>query len=222
MTRWKGGAAALLAALLSVAAWAVPKLPVVTVEYDGAVGSVETEEETIEDSSYRHEVGLRMREQWTRDLVSTLNGDVTRKILVSGSGSSYTALQLSPAVRWTVTDRLKWDATMVVRRTLYDELDSDDLSRSFTRLKADTGLGMALAKGVVLVPRVQATLELYDNPLKSRQSYGVGLGLDARIGQWSLGADYRGSLRLGLGPMSLTSERLDHTFGAGVTWDPNR
>src|SRR4030042_376713 len=103
------GACAIVASLA-----AQPKLPVVSVAYDGAVGSTETEEETLEDSSYRHQATLKVREEWSRAVVSTLVGDFTRKLYVEGSGTSYSAFQISPQLRWSVTDLVRWDASMLV------------------------------------------------------------------------------------------------------------
>jgi hypothetical protein len=211
-----------LLALCAGTSLAAPKLPVVSLAYDATVGSTETEEETLEDSSYRHQATLRIREEWSRVLVSTLVSDLTRKLAVSGGGTSYTTFQIAPQIRWNVVDALKWDATLLVRRALYDEPYATGVSRDYTRLKADTGLSLGLAAGVTLVPRLQAAFELYDDPVRSRQTYGFGVSLDARLGRWTLGADYRGSFRLGLGDLSLVEQRMDHSFGADVSWDPNR
>jgi hypothetical protein len=201
---------------------AAPKLPVVSLAYDGSLGSAETDEETLEETSYRHQATLRIREEWSKVLVSTLVSDLTRKIAVSGTGTSYTTFQIAPQLRWNATDALKWDTTFLVRRALYDAPYATGEPREYTRLKADMGLSLGLAAGLTLAPRLQAAFELYDDPQRSRQVYGFGVTLDARLGRWTLGADYRGAYRLGLGGLSLVEQRLDHSFGADVSWDPNR
>ena len=202
---------------------AEPRWPVVSLAYDGTVGSTETDEEVLEDTAYRHQVAVRVREEWSRDLITTLVGDLIRKVYVSGSGSSYSAFQISPELRWSVLEGLRWDTSMLVRRALYDEPYASGESRDFTRLGIGTGLALGLVKGLTLAPRLQATLELYDDAARSRQSYGLGVSLDARLGRWNLGADYRGSLRMPLGALNVTTTtRLEHAFGADLTWDPNR
>jgi hypothetical protein len=212
----------LAGALLAVGAAAEPKLPVTTIAYDGSVGNTETEEESLEETTGRHQLVLRVREQWSRDIVTTLEGALLRRTYVEGEGASYTAFWGGPDLRWNVTDALRWVTGLQVRRSTYDEPDSDGNPRSYTRLRAESTVALDLAKGVVLGPRVLATLELYDNPTKRRQSYTFALGLDARLGQLDVGADYRGVVRLPLGYFSLVEQRLDHSFGVDLSWDPNR
>jgi hypothetical protein len=224
-TRWVASSLLGLAAAVGVVGTArgEPRLPVVSLSYDGVVGSTETEEEVMDDSSYRHEVDLQIREEWSRAVVSTLAAELVRKLTVIGSSPGYTTIQLSPQLRWKLTDSLAWNTSLLVRRALYDEPYAAGEPRDYTRLRADGALSVGLAKGVTLVPRLLATLELYDDPARSKQSYALGVSLDARFGQWSVGADYRGDLRLPLGALNVsTATRLDHSFGAGITWDPNR
>lgn len=214
---------ALLAGAAGSGVLAEPKLPVISFSYDGDVGSTETEEESLDDSSWRHEIGLHIREEWSRAVVSTLAAELIRKLYLDDSGTSYTWYDVSPQLRWKLADALAWNTSLLVRRALFDEPYADGELRDYTRLKADSALSVGLAKGVTLAPRMLATLELFDDPERSRQSYALGVSFDAKIGQWSLGADYRGSLRLPLGALNVsTTTRLDHSFGAGLTWDPNR
>lgn len=223
-------AVSLAAALaLTPACPAEPKLPVVSLSYGGTAGSTAAEEEWAEETgeaswesvSYRHQGTLRIREEWSRDLVSTLVSEVARKLYVGGTGVSYTAVQISPQTRWTIAEGLKWDATLLLKRSLYDEPYATGDSRDYTRLRVDTGLSVGLARGITLVHRLQATLEPHDDAARSLQRWGVGVSLDARVGRWSFGADYRGTLRLELGQQSEVQRRADHAFGANVSWDPN-
>ena len=69
--------------------------------------------------------------------------------------------------------------------------------------------------------RIQACLFHFPDTGKTRQTYDVGIGIDGRIGQFVLRADYRGAFRLALGTESEVTERFNHTFGVDVTWDPN-
>jgi hypothetical protein len=205
-----------------------PRLPVLSVAYDGTAGSTESEQELAEETgdaawesaSFRHQGTLRIREEWSRALVSTLVSDLIRKQYASGSGRSYTAVEVSPQLRWTIAEGLKWDTTLLVKRALYDEPYAQ--SSGYTRLKADTGLSVGLAEGITLEPRLRAILEPHEDAMDSLQRYGFGVSLEARIGRWSFGADYRGTLRLELGDLSTVTRRMDHAFGAKVSWDPNR
>ena len=102
-----------------------------------------------------------------------------------------------------------------------DELDSNDLPKNYTALRAKTQLTFKPIVGVKIIPLLQGAWNVYGNATKNRQTYDVGLGVDGRVGQFILGADYRGAFRMALGTGSEVTDRFNHTFGVDVTWDPN-
>ncbi len=220
--------AALLVCLVCAGMARAADWPVTTLSYDGSVGRTETDEGELEDSSYRHALTLRIRERLSRDLSATLEGVLIRKLYAEGSsGSPYLQLGVVPTVRITVTRGLRCVVGLQARRYVYDtdvEADGDTGARpkSYTRLGADTDITIDVTKGLTVSPGLQATYDLYDDPTKTRQTYTLAMGLDAKMGPFALGADYRGVLRRGLGGLSLVEDRLDHTFGVDLSWDPNK
>jgi len=220
--KYHGIVAAALFALLAPPLGAEPELPVVSLAYDAAIGGTESDEETVEESSFRHEVALRIREEWSARVVSTLTGDVVRKLYVADTGASYATLQLEPSLRVTLREGVKLEVGALARRALYDEPDSDERPRDYTRVRATTALTLGAVKGLSIEPRLQATWELYDNPLKSKQLYSLGMSLALRWGRWELGAKYNGSARSPLGALSIVEGKFDHAFGVDVSLDPNR
>ena len=52
---------------------------------------------------------------------------------------------------------------------------------------------------VKIIPLLQGVWDVYGNATKIRQTYGLGIGIDGRIGQFVLGADYWRAFRLALG-----------------------
>jgi hypothetical protein len=198
--------------------------PVTTLSYDGSVGTTETEEGELEESSYRHQVTLRVRERWSRNLSATLEGVLVRKDYAEGSsGTPYVTLGVVPTIRATIVPGLRVVAGLQTRRYAYDNdgADPDVRLKSYTRVRADTDLTIDVRKGFSVSPAAQATFDLYDDPTKTRQTYTLSMGLDAKLGPFALGADYRALLRRALGGLSLVESRLDHVFGVDFTWDPN-
>jgi len=203
-----------------------PKLPVFFLRYDGGVGSEQiepedVEEELFEPSSQRHRLTLRIKEEWSEQLVTNLYTAAARKLYYLQPGS-YTWFYLNPDFAWDITDRLQWSTGFRSKWTVYDELDSFGDPRDFTSLLLKTGLTLRLMRELKLVPFVQGVLDLYENEENSQQTYVAGLGVESRLrGDWRLSGRYRGILRLPLGPESLVSGRFNHEFGVNLSWDPN-
>ncbi len=195
-------------------------IPVFFLKYDGGVGNEEVEDEEMAPTSYRHSVSLRIKEVWSSLLVTNLTTVVTRKQYLDQTGS-YTSVNLLPDLSWTLTDSVKWYTSFQPRWYLYDELDSNELPKNHTALRAKTQLTFKPMVGVKIIPLLQGAWDVYGNATKTRQTYAVGIGIDGRIGQFVLGADYRGAFRLALGAESEVTDRFNHTFGVDVTWDPN-
>jgi len=214
------GVAALVVSCAILPAAAID-LPVFYLKYDAGIGSDETEEEQeVEASSHRHQVSLRIKEAWDRALVTNLYTVAVRKQYLAGTGS-YTYAYLSPDVSWDITDAVKWYLSGRSKWMRYDEPDAGGLSKDYISLQAKTNVTLRPHAAVKIIPGVQGSYEVYENRLKSRQSYTFALAVDARLGQFVLGADYRAMLRLPLGAESEVAVKLNNEMGIDVSWDPN-
>ncbi len=197
------------------------KLPVFFLKYDAGIGSEENEEEQeVETSSHRHQVSLRIKEAWSRSLTTNLYTVVTRKQYLAQSGS-YTYLSLSPDTAWSITDAVKWYLSGRSKWMRYDEPDADGLSKDYISLRAKTNVTLKPHRAVKIIPLIQSTFDLYENQEKRRQTYTFGIGIDTRLGQFLLGGDYRGIVRLPLGQESTVTVKFNNELGIDLTWDPN-
>ena len=215
--------AASCAALLCLCAslGASPDLPVFFLKYDAGIGSEESaDEQEVEASSHRHEVSLRIKEAWSRRVTSNLYTVVTRKGYLDGGGS-YTYVSLNPDTNWSITDSVKWYLSGRSKWMRYDEPDAEGLSKDYVSFLAKTTLTIAPHRSIKIIPLVQGSFEVYENPGKTRQSYTYGIGIDSRVGHFVLGGDYRGTARFPLGGESTVGVRLSNEFGIDLTWDPN-
>ena len=103
----------------------------------------------------------------------------------------------------------------------YPEPDSAGMSKDALWLSAGATTAVRLAPGTGLEAGVASRFALTDDPADARQGYGASAGLSTRIGDWLLGARYRGEVRLPLGSASLSSPDLYHTASLSLRWDPN-
>lgn len=204
------------------------KLPVFTLRYESAVGSVEAEPEEgeeegeLEPSSRRHLASLRIKEQWSGALTTNLYTAVSRKESLLEPGS-YLYFYLNPDVSWKVSDRLTWSAALRSKWIWYDEPDSDGRPKDLTTLLARTELSFRLPGDLKLTPSLQSVLDLYRNEEKVRQLYTAGIGLETRLGEeWRVNGRCRGILSLPLGQPSTVAEKLNYELGVSASWDPNR
>jgi len=202
------------------------KLPVFFLRYDGGVGSEQiepedVEEEQLEPSSQRHKLTLRIKEEWSEQLVTNLYTAVARKEYFLEPGS-YTYFYLNPDFSWDITDRLQWSTGFRSKWAFYDELDTSGQPRDFTNLWLKTELSFRLLRELKLVGLLQSVFDLYENQENTEQTYVAGLGVESRLrGDWRLTGRYRGILRLPLGPESTAASRFNHEFGVNLSWDPN-
>ena len=195
--------------------------PVFFLSYDGAVGVEETEdEEAIEPSSYRHTATLRIKEDVVSALTLNLYTVLSRKQYLLQKGS-YSYAYVNPDVAWDITDAVKWYTSFRSKWTVYDEVDSLGVSKDMTGLLAKTTFTFKLLEALKIIPSFEGVFDLYENEQKTRQTYTLGVSLDADLGGVALGANYRGVYRSPLGLESTVSSRLNHEFGMDFRWDPN-
>ncbi len=197
------------------------KLPVFFLKYDGALGSEETEEESIEQSSNRHTVSLRIKEQFSKAFTANLLSAYSRKQYLLQTGS-YWYFYAHPYFAFNLSDDVRWDAGFRSKWVLYDERDSKGLLKDYTSLLISTKLKFKIGEHVRLTPSAKAIYDLHENGEKSKQTYAIAFALDARIETVMLGGRYRVIPRFPLTAQSEVPFRFNNEFGASVTWDPNR
>ncbi len=82
------------------------KLPVFYLKYDGALGSEETEEEQIEQSSNRHTVSFRIKEEFSKSFTANLLSAYSRKEYLLQAGS-YWYFYVNPYMKLDLSDRVR-------------------------------------------------------------------------------------------------------------------
>jgi hypothetical protein len=104
----------------------------------------------------------------------------------------------------------------------FPQLDSEGLPKDTLSLRAGTAAAFTVVRGTTLEAGTAGRWELADNEPDSLQAYVVTAGFSTRLGEWLLGARYRGEFRLPLGPSSGVGVSAYHTGSVSVQWDPNR
>ena len=211
---------ALAAALAAPAAALDWNLPVVSVRYEVAGGATEDlEDDTLESSSLRNTVSLRIKEESdpaTLGLALMLSG---KDYYLQAGEYSYVKLEHDAVFR--PGDPWKLGYTLGAKWMAYPEPDSEGMSKDMLWLSAGATAAVKLAPGTGLEAGLTGRLGLADDPTDARQAYAASAALSTRIGDWLLGARYRGEARLPLGGTSLVSPDLYHTASISMTWDPN-
>lgn len=197
------------------------KLPVFYLKYDAALGSEETEEEDVEESSYRHTVSLRIKEEFSPRLTANLLTAFSRKEYLLQAGS-YRYFYLNPYFTVDLTDAVRWYNGFRTKWILFDELDSSGLVKDYTSIYYSTRFVFSPITPLKITPSFKGMYDIYDNPAKSRQSYTFGLDLDARIDSVTLGGGYKAITRFPLDEESEVPFRLDNEIGVNLSWDPNK
>jgi len=195
-------------------------LPVVTVRYEVAGGATEdSDDDTLESSSLRNTVSLRVKE--AADPATLSLG-----LILSGKdyylqAGDYSYVKLDHEAVFRVADAWKLGYTLGAKWTAYPEADPDGLSKDVLWLSVGTTAAVKLAPGTGLDAALAGRFGLADNAADARQVYAASAGLSTRLGDWLLGARYRGEARLPLGSASTWSLGLYNTASVSLQWDPN-
>lgn len=198
------------------------KLPVFYLRYSGGVGSEELEEDVgLEPASFRNSVSLRIKEEFSRDLVSNLTLFYSTKDYRDQAGD-YTYFYLKPEVSYDLTDRLTLETEIRSKWVYYDGLDSGGDSKDYLQLTGGLATTYEPVRGTRITGSLRSGFDLYENEAKSEQSYAVGLRVLSRLQSVTLGGNYRGILYTPLGSASEESKTLTSEFGVTLTWDPNK
>ncbi len=216
----KKGAAALL--LLScLPAWSLDwNLPVFTVRYEVAGGAVEDpDDDSLEASSLRNTVSFRLKEE--SDLAALGLGLVLSGKDYYRQSGDYSYLKVEHDAVFRLSDPWKLGYALAAKWMRYPEPDSLGMSKDALWLSAGATTAVRLAPGTGLEAGVTGRFALTDDPADARQGYAASAALSTRVGEWLLGARYRGEVRLALGSASLASPDLYHTASLSLRWDPN-
>ena len=197
------------------------KLPVFTLKYEAAEGeSEDPEDETLQPSSLRNTISLRVKEEVEEASFGlTLRGSVKDYYLQAGD---YSYLDLEHDGTFHLGDAWKLGYTLGMKGMDFPELDLQGLSKDTLSLKAGTNAAFSVVKGTTLEAGLAGRYDLAENPLDSLQAYVLTAGFSTRLGEWLVGAHYRGAFRLPLGPSSGVGAGAYHIGSFSLQWDPNR
>ena len=191
-------------------------LPVFYLKYDGALGSEETEEEQIEQSSNRHTVSFRIKKEFSKRFTANLLSAYSRKEYLLQAGS-YWYLYVNPYMKLDISDRVRWDNAFRSKWILYDEKDSKGNIKDYAGLLFNTKFTFKPIDQVKLIPSVKGVYDLHQNQDKSKQTYTFGFAIDTKIETVNLGGKYRAIPRFPLGAESTIPFRFNHEFEGSVT-----
>ena len=198
------------------------KLPVFYLRYSGGVGSEEPEEDVgLEPASLRNSVSLRIKEEFSRAMVSNLTLFYSTKDYYDQAGD-YTYFYLKPEISYDLTDRVTLETEIRSKWVYYADRDSDDLSKDYLELTGGLATTYEPVRGTRITGSLRSGFDLYENEAKSEQSYALGLRILSRLHSVTVGGNYRGILYTPLGSASEESRNLTSEFGVSLNWDPNK
>jgi hypothetical protein len=212
----------LLFAIACLPSWSLDwKLPVFTMKYEAAEGeSEDPDDETLQASSLRNTVSLRVKEDVeVASFGLTVRGSVKDYYFQAGD---YSYLDLEHDGSFRLGDAWKLGYTLGMKGMEFPELDSQGLSKDTFSLRAGTNAVFSVMKGTTMEAALAGRYELAENLIDSLQGYVLTTGFSTRLGEWLLGAHYRGAFRLPLGPLSQVGASAYHTASLSLQWDPNR
>jgi hypothetical protein len=186
------------------------------------VGQVEDEfEDELEASAQRHMVSLRIKEELSNIFVTNLLTAFSRKEYFSETGS-YDYYYIYPDFTWKISDAVKWFNGFKVKWYFFDEHDEAGEVKDYTSLLYNTNFVFKVGEDFEISPLAKVLYELYANREKSRQNYSLGLKLEYDLGNIVLTGRYTSTIRWPLSEETTVEKRIDHEFGVGLVWDPNK
>lgn len=197
------------------------KLPVFYLKYNAALGSEETEDEEMEESSHRHTLSLRVKEEFSPKFTANLLTAYSSKDYLLRTGD-YKYFYLNPYFTIDLTDKIRWYNGFRTKWILYDKGDSSDPDKDYTSIYYTTRLAFSPISQLKITPSVKGVYDLYHNPAKSKQTYTFGLDLDARLESVTLGGGYKAITRFPLKEESEVPVRLNNQISVSLSWDPNK
>jgi hypothetical protein len=197
------------------------KQPVVTLKYEAAEGvSEDPDDETLEASSFRNTASMRVKEDVeSASFGLTLKGSAKDYYLQAGD---YSYLDLEHDGTFHVGEEWKLGYLLGMKGMSFPELDSKGLPKDATALRAAATAAFTVMKGTTLEAGTAGRWEFAENAPDSLQAYVFTAGFSSRLGEWLLGAHYRGAFRLPMGTSSGVWSSAYHVGSFSLQWDPNR
>jgi hypothetical protein len=197
------------------------KLPVVTMRYEAAGGqSEDPDDQTLQPSSLRGTLTLQVKESADPLDMGLLVRTSLKDYYLQSGDYSYVQVVQDAALR--LGDSWKLGLNLGLKSLTYPEPDSLGLSKDSLALDCGGSVEWKIAPGTSLEGGISARFTLAENTQDSSQAATVSAGLSTRLGEWLLGARYRGELRSPLGADSTITSGAYHTGAVSVQWDPNR
>ncbi len=192
-------------------------LPIFYLKYDYGFGVEEdVDDEAIEPTDDKHRVSLRIKDQWSSLLTTNLTFAFFDKNYVEGSGD-YNYYSLYPEFTFRFNNSLKLKAGFRSKWVIYENSAND-----YTDFMFRTALTFKPVPKLSLVPSFQGTYSLYDDLVRSKQTYIFGFGITSKLNSFVLSGRYRGTLRNPLNSDSTITMDFYNEFSVGITFDPNR
>jgi hypothetical protein len=199
------------------------ELPVFTVKYemtDGAIENPVPDEDVFIPSSLRNFLEFHVRENADPlDLGLTVRYSVKDYLLQSGD---YSYVTVSQSANLEATKFLDLGLTAGLKWSGSPQLDSSGQPKNYLALNGGITADIELFKGTGIDASLKAEYDMHEDQADSRQIYTAGLGVSSRLGQFLLGARYRGTFRLPLGDLSGVDMSMLHVASLSLQWNPNR
>ena len=188
--------------------------------YEVAGGGVEDpDDDTIEPSSLRHTVSLRMKEA-ADPAAFGLGFTMSAKDYYQQTGDySYFKVEHDGSVR--VGDPWKLGYTMGLKQMQYPDTDSHGLSKDVLSLNAGATAALRISRETSLDAAAGARFSLAENEADAAQAWTASAGFSTHLGDWLLAARYHGQFRAPLGEAADPGLDTYHTASISLQWDPN-
>ena len=178
--------------------------PEVSFTYEVVHGSEEDEiEDLLLPASLKNSYSLRVKELFLDSLWDALRFRYAWKDYFSQTGD-YSYYSIGNDLNWRPFDLLRFGFDTGLKRVSFADPDADLLSKDYLLLSGKLTGAYRILPSLTVDSWVKTSYFLYDVPAKSRGEYSLNVGLNSKLGNWKLGARYRGVLR---GPVGGESDR---------------
>ncbi|GEM_PF-2031236 len=188
-------------------------LPELSFTYEVVHGSEEDEiENLLLPASLKNTYSLRLKEIFLDSLWDALQFRYAWKDYFSQSGD-YSYYSVGNDLNWKPFGLLRLGLNTGLKRVSFADPDSDLLSKDYLSLTGKLAGAYRLFPSFTVDSWVKSSYFLYDVPAKSRAEYSLNVGLTSKLGNWKLGARYRGVIR---GPAGVMSDKSSSFLNYGT------
>ncbi len=195
-------------------------LPGLSLRYDILQGSSEDEDNgELFPSSVRHSFLLGVREEFSRDLWNSLKiGYVIKDFLQEQGGGDYNYIKISDNTSWRVTDVVKLGFGIVGKRIFFSQPDRYGFSKDYYLLGAKIETNYRVFSRLIFSSWFKSNTYLNLCEEKSKEEFTFNGGISSKLDDCSVSLRYRGTLRLPLGPSSVTDRNFLNYGSFSVKW----